>query len=223
MKYIIEIEDTPYTEDTSEIELYKATNFNSLVFDQNGLDKLEKFETTSMIDKSNFSEEQYRSDIENAHDCGYQEGYDTAIENAQATKLDWGEVQYNKGIADLVHAMQVYEDTSAEERFEYYGTNIWAYQYAIDNPTELIAMAKAYEEKKKAEEETIKVGDEVEHKVNSTIPSKLIVTEVKKENSFMSGISHLGEVYSVMNMSQWRKTGRHFNEVSQLLDKLRGE
>ena len=56
MKYIIEINDIPMTTPELGKKLYKAKGFNSLVFDQNGLDKLEKFETTSMIDKSNFSE-----------------------------------------------------------------------------------------------------------------------------------------------------------------------
>ena len=40
MKYIIEIEDAPFESEGSETELYKATEFNSLVFDKIGLDKL---------------------------------------------------------------------------------------------------------------------------------------------------------------------------------------
>lgn len=46
-KYIIEIEDTPFTSPGSENELYKATNFRSLVFDEEGLKKLERYEEPS--------------------------------------------------------------------------------------------------------------------------------------------------------------------------------
>ena len=217
MKYIIEINDTPMTTPELGKKLYKAKGFNSLVFDQNGLDKLEKFETTSMIDKSNFSEEQYRLDIENAHSCGYQEGYDTAVENAQATKLDWGEVQYKKGKEDLSHAMLVYEDTSAEERLEYYGTNVWAYQYAIDNPTELIAMAKAYEEKKKAEEDTIKVGDVIYSGMSNVKALVIYISEWGNYHCLHSD----GTMFTlnVKEAKYWTKVG-HFDEVSQVLDKL---
>ena len=202
MKYIIEIEDTTYTEDTREIELYKATNFNSLVFDQNGLDKLEKFETTSMIDKSNFSEEQYRLDIENAHSCGYQEGY-------------------KKGIEDLSHAMQVYYHCNNGEQLEHFGTNILTRQYAIENPAELIVMAKAYEEKKKAEEDTIKVGDVIYSEMSDT---KVVVTSISEWGDY-DCICSDGATFT-LNVDKaaeyWTKVG-HIDEVSQLLDKLRGE
>lgn len=47
MKYIIEIEDEPLTRESYEYEsanVYRAKGFNSLVFDQNGLDKLTPYE-----------------------------------------------------------------------------------------------------------------------------------------------------------------------------------
>ena len=216
MKYIIEINDTPMTTPELGKKLYKAKGFNSLVFDQNGLDKLEKIDTYSKTEEYSIG---YRVGL----DKGYQEGYDTAIENAQATKLDWGEVQYKKGIEDLSHAMLVYEDTSAEERLEYYGTNIWAYQYAIDNPTELIAMVKAYEEKKKAEEETIKVGDVVRynkkcHQYDLVKDREYLVLHVF-DNDTCSLLYDNGDT-CCSSLSILEPTGRHIDEVSQVLDKL---
>ena len=92
MKYIIEINDTPMTTPELGKKLYKAKGFNSLVFDKNGLDKLEKTNETEW------------------YATGYQTGYDTAIENAQATKLDWGEVQYNKGYNDAMRKVSLSGD-----------------------------------------------------------------------------------------------------------------
>lgn len=47
MKYIIEIEEEPFTPEQSipyqGNELYRAKGFNSLVFDKNGLEKLETY------------------------------------------------------------------------------------------------------------------------------------------------------------------------------------
>ena len=251
MKYIIEINDTPMTTPELGKKLYKAKGFNSLVFDQNGLDKLEKFETTSMIDKSNFSEEQYRLDIENAHDCGYQEGYansqatklewgdvqyskgyqegyDTAIENAQATKLDWGDVQYKKGYNQAINDYKKFEDF-----FNYGHSEVFE---DIRNPNgvlslnmileslpmkEIMARIKVYEEKKKAEEETIKVGDVIYSEMSNT---KALVTLISEWGTYHC--LHSGGAIFTLTIDKvakyWTKVG-HIDEVSQLLDKLRGE
>ena len=40
MKYVIEIEDTPYGNLERDLKLYKCNQFNSLVFDEEGLSKL---------------------------------------------------------------------------------------------------------------------------------------------------------------------------------------
>ena len=233
MKYIIEIEDTPFTEVTSETVLYKAKNFNSLVFDIVGLDKLEKFETTSMIDKSNFSEEQYRLDIENAHSCGYQEGYDTA------TKLEWGDVQYTKGynqaIADYNEMIEYIFNNQSEFKdflFEKYGQyglsdclidiqflNDVALEYDMAEITS--ELKKWREEKKKAEEDTIKVGDVIYSEMSN---DKAVVTFVSGWGNYHC-IQSNGAIFTLTIdkvAKYWTKVG-HFDEVSQLLDKLRGE
>ena len=49
-KYIIEIEDRPFTTPYTQLELFKAKDFNTLVFDKNGLDKLEMYEQTNKED-----------------------------------------------------------------------------------------------------------------------------------------------------------------------------
>lgn len=56
MKYIIEVEQIPGT------ELYKAKNFNTLIFDQYGLDHLEKYdvEFIEKCIKTAINSERYR-------------------------------------------------------------------------------------------------------------------------------------------------------------------
>ena len=55
MKYIIEIEDTPIQVKDSHTldayDVYKAKGFRSLVFDMNGLQKLERYEQQSAYQK----------------------------------------------------------------------------------------------------------------------------------------------------------------------------
>ena len=47
MKYIIEIEEMPFISEGSEMQLFKATEFNSLVFDRNGLEKLTPYDESA--------------------------------------------------------------------------------------------------------------------------------------------------------------------------------
>ena len=126
---------------------------------------------------------------------------------------------YNQALEDLSNAIKVYFPLNSKERLDYFGTNIQAERYAIENPKDLIAMAKAYEEKKKAEE--IKVGDEVKCVYDNLYG---VVTKVNHDTGkirilFYDGSASMNECFP----EDYEKTNRHFNEVEQLLDKLRGE
>lgn len=82
--------------------------------------------------------------------------------------------------------------------------------------TEVLNRVKAYEEKKKAEEE-IKVGDEIqfdnEEKGIVIVSLNLDWHRIMKQNGFVV----------TCNKDDFKKTGRNFSaEVSQLLDKLKG-
>ena len=55
-KYIIEIEDEPLVRKSAlhgETAVYRAKGFKSLVFDQDGLDKLEEYKEDKEIDREN--------------------------------------------------------------------------------------------------------------------------------------------------------------------------
>ena len=76
-KYIIEFEDKPFVSTSnydSDDELYRAVGFNALVFDQNGLDKLEEYDGD-------------KYDFDKVYDEAYQNGLDKAWDIAK--KLVW--------------------------------------------------------------------------------------------------------------------------------------
>lgn len=80
-KYIIEIDDDHYANRFEGHILFKAKNFNSLVFDKNGLDKLTKFEDAERAaygrgyqKAENDYYENTQKDRESANECGYQDG-----------------------------------------------------------------------------------------------------------------------------------------------------
>lgn len=76
MKYIIEIENE--FKDSYGNKLYKANGFNSLVFDQNGLDKLEKYEAFQTYNK------------------GYQQGYEDARKRFDPMYFEPGDIVEDK-------------------------------------------------------------------------------------------------------------------------------
>ena len=74
-KYIIEIEDEPFgRDDDMEHYLFRAKGFESLVFDMEGLNKLEQFE-----------ENKY--DFDEVYDEAYKNGLDAAWNAARAIEL----------------------------------------------------------------------------------------------------------------------------------------
>ena len=71
-KYVIELEDAPYRKSNGMSEpLYRVKGFNSLVFDQNGLDKLEKFDfdyIKNHLDFGVLQDEAYQKGLEDARE-----------------------------------------------------------------------------------------------------------------------------------------------------------
>ena len=162
-----------------------------------------------------------------AYKKGFEDGNQIADKDLKAIRLSTYDMAYNKGLEDLVHAIEVYLPLNSEERLDYFGTNIPISQYAIESPKDLIAMAKAYEEKKKAEEEkkaeedTIKVGDEVKSICGGLVG---VVTRVNQSTGrfrilFSDGSGGMTEIFP----EDYEKTGRHFVQIAEVLEKLGGE
>lgn len=79
---------------------------------------------------------------------------------------------------------------------------------------------KWQEEKKKAEEESIKVGDEVTvTDFDALVGYTFIVMQIIGKR--VVGIRDDWRLYENLSLEYLEKTGRHFDEIEQLLDKMR--
>ena len=131
MKYVIEIEDVPFSkvrfgDDAQNLNLYRAKGFNALVFDKEGLDKL------TPLDK----------ELDEAHQKGLEEGKKQGADKAWecAKRLVW-----KTSLNDAASMGFIVEEEAAEILKNYTAT---AAMKAIE----------LYDEKLETE---IEVGDEV--------------------------------------------------------------
>lgn len=131
MKYVIEIEDVPFSkvrfgDDAQNLNLYRAKGFNALVFDKEGLDKL------TPLDK----------ELDEAHQKGLEEGKKQGADKAWecAKRLVW-----KTSLNDAASMGFIVEEEAAE---------------ILKNYTATAAM-KAIEFYDKKLETEIEVGDEV--------------------------------------------------------------
>lgn len=182
----------------------------------NSLGEYKLFENTTLF---KFNEES--TDYDAVYRKGVEDGNKMADKDLKEIQDITYDAAYNKALQDLTHAMKVYFPLNSEERLEHFGINIATENFAVNNPRRLIDSAKAYEEKKKAEEE-IKVGDEVTVTDSDTLVGyTFIVMQIIGKR--VVGIREDWRLYENLNLEYLEKTGRHFDEVEQLLDKLRGE
>ena len=202
MKYIIEIEEEPFWRQSAlygEKSMYRAKGFNSLVFDQFGLDKL------TPLDKA----------LEEA----YQNGYDEAqliYQNPNA------ESDYQRGLDDAWEAAKkLFSEMSNTEinlLFPQEWNNGGFKALMALHPQDAIDRIKAYEEQQKADE--IKVGDEVEWEGEKIIVTQIFTPNLQKTQ--LHGIGSNGCVYYAILIEDVKKTERHFPQIAELLEAMKG-
>ena len=214
MKYIIEIEDEPFERNDDPViphgmdELYKAKGFNSLVFDENGLDKLTSL--NEALDeafwngyKACMQENDFDSPCAScdAYQRGAEDGRNEAWETARKIKLtpDEGGLSLKK-----IH--------------EIFGTG-YSLQSVFKNfsASEAIAKLKAYEEQQKADE--IKVGDWVFNKhVSRTSSAKVTCVDGQKVYILCDDGS-----CGFADITDLEKTNVSNPKIEQLLEMLKSE
>lgn len=87
--------------------------------------------------------------------------------------------------------------------------------------SEALAKLRDYEARKKAEDEAVKVGDEMENIDNTNI--RMIVTFISPNNCYSGVRIGDGQVYGGLSPDRWRKTGNHFPEIAAVLEQMKGE
>lgn len=130
-KYIIEIEDTPFTSPGSENELYKATNFRSLVFDEIGLSKLEKTGVAKVQRDEFFSP--------------YEDSYNSGLLAAWETARKMAVHEYDGG----------FSETMIHEIFGLNSYSVFCDFKGVSGVNEVIRRIREYEDNHKKEKERV--------------------------------------------------------------------
>jgi len=221
-KYIIEIGAVAELPDGKKKYFIKP--FESLVFDRKGLEQLKKFDNVADTlyqtgFKEGYKKAQARPDLKRLKDDSYNKGYEDGAKNQDEVQYNKG---YNKALEDVSELMayitQDFIDNCYpnDKGYNLYDLNA---KYGL---ARILKDYKAYEEKKKAE--GIKIGDEVIYLPNNT--KFYVIGESPNRYKGIYYAEHnkyLPLTICDFEKDKCMKTGKHFEEISKLLDKLRNE
>jgi len=158
-----------------------------------------------------------------AYKKGFEDGKKQAIEEIPELANKENEIYndgYNKALEDVDYAIHVLIGMTGKECAEWFEGRMGVYKVVCDYSIQrIVEITKAYEEKKKAEEE-IKVGDVIYSEMTD---SKAIIISFNAWDNW-NCIDTCGTGFTIddSKMEFWKKIG-HIDEVLQVLDKLRGE
>ena len=107
MKYIIEVEDNPMFLRNGDM-LWKAKGFNTLVFDKNGLDKLQKYEEFTINKTAELKKEKVQEEKAEPKKPEKEKVQEEKTEpkkpekNSKAIKISVGEDEFIDALRDLI-------------------------------------------------------------------------------------------------------------------------
>lgn len=205
-KFIIEIgEDYIYSDFTKTEEqkkapahLYRIKGFNSLVFDENGLDRLDKYSEDKSYDK------------------GLSDAWECAKQVCDLSFSDAKEI-YGEENDTLLKVMQNFTPQEAIEKLK-----AWETFQKIKKQCEDCPAWDGYDCSRTQEEDClkeIKVGDVVSYGTDGFI---LVVTKVYGDGKIFDGVRANGETYNYRELSDCRKTGKYF-DLTEIFKELEGE
>lgn len=201
-KYIIEI-DSHMT--NKKGDLYGVKGFRSLVFDQNGIEKLTPYdEESAYAEGYTNGESKFREVRDKVEQEAYQRGYDAG--SHEATSLE-----YQCGLDDAWDALRMWCKLSNGERIKIFGMKRTKQMVECFEPS----VVKRLIEEREAQEDTasdnneIKIGDEIAHYLQDRL---VVVTGIEYDrlygvirNGMYKGLTHSID----MTNHEWIKTGRH--------------
>lgn len=216
-KYIIEIEEEPLVRKSAlhgETAVWRANGFNSLVFDNNGLDKL-----------TPYTESDTESIRKEAYEQGYTDGRKKHEVEVYAIAYTNGKQDgYQNGLNDAWEAARKIGSNSRcglEKmgfKFEPQAVAYYPSWYVVQthSASECIEKILQYEQEK---EEQIQVGDEVKSIERGWTA---VVVRISNDDSLILMDSN-GAIADAYNKTMFVKTGRHFSEIAEVLTKMRGK
>lgn len=154
---------------------------------------------------------------EQAYNKGFEDGNKIADKDLKEIQESTYDVAYNKGVEDF-EELFMYEDDYEQFFEDTYGSKDPDYNLydlvAKYGAKKVVDDFKKWQEEKKKVEKEIKVGDEVKDLATDNIG---VVMSIGKLIVYITN----NGVYT-NTLGSLEKTGRHFDEVEQMLDKLRG-
>jgi len=161
--------------------------------------------------------------LDSAYSKGFEDGNKIADKDLKEIQDSTYDVAYNKGVVDFenlfVHEHdyeQFFEATYGSKNPDY---NLYDLVAKYGAKKVLDDFKKWQEEKKKADEEII-VGDEIKSAYSEIFG---VVTNVSITGHIRALFSDGTGATIDLDPRNFKKTGRHFDEVEKILDKLRGE
>lgn len=203
-KYVIEIEQEysanmrkGSSDIVEPVKLYKAKGFNSLVFDEQGLNKLKRMPELEQIDAT-------MAQIDIIQETAYENGLHDAWE-----------------IAKKIECMDGY---NGDELIKMFGTDDIEAIFAKYKASEVLEKVKAYEEQKAKNLDEIKVGDEIVVTVPHT-NREIAVIAYKIEHINMTPMYYCisfaeSRIYIIPYDKVIKRTGRHFPQITNLMSKI---
>ena len=218
MKYIIEIEDEPFVRLSAlfgEEGLYRAKGFNSLVFDQFGLDKLTPLDKA--LDEAYL---QGRHDAEQdlaraSYEEAYQKGYE--VGSHEATTLE-----YQQGLDDAWEAARTIVRNTSLNDWKSVGVDIGEWDGDESEALNRYSVSEVIEILKKMGKpnpDEIKVGDEVEAYSGRAIVFGTFTDT--KGNKFCRYWYPSDDSFNKNKTENLKRTGRHFPQVAELLKAMK--
>lgn len=203
-KYVIEIEQE-YSANMRKgsndmvdpIKLYKVKGFNSLVFDEQGLDKLKRMPELEQIDAE-------MAEIDNIQKTAYENGLHDAWEIAKKIECDSG--------------------YDGDELIEMFGTYNIETIFAKYKASEALEKIRVYEKQKAKNLDEIKVGDEIVAKIPFiNREMSVIVYKIDCVNTALMYycVSFTeNRAFMISCDKTIKKTGRYFPQITNLMKKI---
>lgn len=156
--------------------------------------------------------------IEQAYNRGYKAGQENALAvdsdkyREQGMNIAWEAASKVIKMGEYSRKFEVFPECGDGE-----------YPFDKVSASEAIERIHVYEEQKKQEEDNeIHVGDVIR---DDDVEAVVTWCDGKNWNGFLlkrknEDVGEVGQVYSCMSCNEWKKTGRHFPEIAEVLKKL---
>lgn len=231
-KYVIDLE-VLQLDPSRNPTLWKAKEFSTLVFDKYGKQKLTPLSSEVCIEElqeSGWMAEHDKIIFEQGKTCGvndialnvahariagYEDGYNDGYKAAQTE-------EYQRGLEDAWEAAKKLSIMTPEEAEKvFHGAEKYNRFNLGYSGAEAIKKLQDYMQKEKADH-AIRVGDEVKFCHNSPDMEPLVVTALMpNSDKDLLCITVRGK-YIAVQSKQVVKTGRHFDQVAELMNAMRG-